>query len=86
MLAQMQTSLNWLTLLWSVEALILYGLSLLFRDRPLRLTALVMLGLCLVRLVGWDMRRADMTLRGIVFTGVGVVLVTMNIVSTRFER
>ena len=32
------------------------------------------------------MRRADMTLRGIVFTGVGVVLVTMNIVSTRFER
>ena len=86
MVVQMPTGSTWLTLIWSLEALVLYALSLSFDDKPMRRGALVMLGLCLVRLVGWDMQRADMALRGIVFTGVGVVMITMNVVSTRFER
>ena len=86
MLIQLPTGSNWLTLIWAVEALVLYSLSLFFKDKPMGRGALVMLGLCLVRLVGWDMQRADMALRGIVFTGVGLVLITMNVVSTRFER
>ena len=86
MVVQMPTGSSWLTLIWSLEALVLYALSLRFDDKPMRRGALVMLGLCLVRLVGWDMQRADMALRGIVFTGVGVVMITMNVVSTRFER
>ena len=86
MLIQLPTGSNWLTLIWAVEALVLYSLSLVFKDKPMGRGALVMLGLCLVRLVGWDMHRADMALRGIVFTGVGLVLITMNVVSTRFER
>ena len=69
-----------------MEALVLYSFSLVFKDKPMGRGALVMLGLCLVRLVGWDMQQADMALRGIVFTGVGLVLITMNVVSTRFER
>ena len=86
MVIQMPTGSTWLTLIWSLEALVLYTLSLIFDDKAMRRGALVMLGLCLVRLVGWDMQRADMALRGIVFTGVGVVMITMNVVSTRFER
>ena len=77
---------TWLTLLWAVEALVLYSLSILYRDRPLRLSALMLLGFCLLRLVGWDMRRADLGLRGLVFSGVGLVMVTMNVLTTRFER
>ena len=86
MVVQMPTGSTWITLIWSLEALVLYALSLRFDDKPMRRGALVMLGLCLVRLVGWDMQRADMALRGIVFTGVGIVMITMNVVSTRFER
>ena len=86
MVVQMPTGSTWLTLIWSLEALVLYALSLRFDDKPMRRGALVMLGLCLVRLVSWDMQRADMALRGIVFTGVGVVMITMNVVSSRFER
>lgn len=86
MLMQRPTDSHWLTLIWSVEALVLYSLSLMCNDNPMRYGALVMLGLCLVRLVGWDMQRADMALRGIVFTGVGLVLITMNVISSRFER
>ena len=86
MFVQMPTGSYWLTFIWSLEALFLYSLSLIFDDKPMRRGALVMLGLCLVRLVGWDMQRADMALRGIVFTGVGIVMITMNVMSTRFEQ
>ena len=77
---------TWLTLIWAVEALVLYSLSILCRDRPLRLSALMLLGFCLLRLVGWDMRRAELGLRGLVFSGVGMVMVAMNVLTTRFER
>ena len=86
MFIHMPTGSYWFTLIWSIEALVLYSLSLMFNDKPMRRGALVMLGLCLGRLVGWDMQRADMALRGIVFTGVGMVLITMNVMSSRFER
>lgn len=86
MVVQMPIGSSWLTLIWSLEALVLYSLSLIFHDKPMRRGALVILGLCLARLVGWDMQRADLALRGIVFTGVGVVMIIMHVVSTRFER
>ena len=76
----------WLTLIWSAEALALYIFSIVYRDRPLRLSALALLALCLLRLVGWDMQQADLGLRGLVFTGVGLVMLTMNVLTTRFER
>lgn len=86
MVVQMPTGSTWLTLVWSLEALVLYSISLIVDDKPMRRGALVMVGLCLVRLVGWDMQRADMALRGLVFTGVGLVMIAMNMLSTRFER
>ncbi len=73
----------WLTLTWSIEALILFGLGVGFRDRPLRIGALALMGLCLLRLVSVDMRQADLVVRGLVFTGVGLVLVVMNGLTSR---
>jgi hypothetical protein len=77
---------GWLTLTWSIEALVLFGLSVRFRDRPLRIGALAMLGLCLIRLVSVDMRQADLVVRGLVFSGVGLVLVVMNVITTGMEK
>ncbi|MCP4972299.1 MAG: DUF2339 domain-containing protein, partial [Prochlorococcus sp.] len=76
----------WLTLIWSAEALVLYIFSIAYKDRPLRLSALALLAVCLIRLVGWDMQQADLGLRGLVFTGVGLVMLAMNVLTTRFER
>jgi hypothetical protein len=75
----------WLTLTWSIEALVLFSLSVGFRDRPLRIGSLALMGLCLLRLVSVDMRQADLVVRGLVFTGVGLVLVVMNGLTSRTE-
>jgi hypothetical protein len=45
-----------------------------------------MLGLCLIRLVSVDMRQADLVVRGLVFSGVGLVLVVMNVITTGMEK
>ena len=76
MVVHMPNGLTWLTLDFVFgSTLVLYGLSLRFDDKPMRRGALVMLNLpCAFG--GLDMQRADMALRGIVFTGVGVVMIT----------
>jgi hypothetical protein len=81
-----QSTAIWLTLTWAIEALILFGLGVWRRDRPLRLGALGLMGLCLLRLVSVDMRQADLVVRGLVFSGVGLVLMAMNGLTARVGK
>jgi hypothetical protein len=74
-----------LTLLWATQAFVLYGLSALLRDNQFRYLALVGLGGCLLRLVAVDMRQADLGLRGLVFIGVGLLMLAMNALYNRFR-
>jgi hypothetical protein len=74
-----------LTLLWATEAFILFGLSALLRENQFRYLALGGLGGCLLRLVAVDMRQADMGLRGLVFIGVGLLMLAMNALYNRFR-
>ncbi|MEB3331689.1 MAG: hypothetical protein VKI83_04250 [Synechococcaceae cyanobacterium] len=75
-----------LTLLWAIEAFVIYGLSGLLRERLYRRLALLALALCLLRLVLIDMEQADLGLRGAVFVGVGVLMVVMNALASRFRE
>lgn len=75
-----------LTLLWAIEAFVIYGLSGLLRERLYRRLALLALALCLLRLVLVDMAQADLGLRGAVFVGVGVLMVVMNALASRFRE
>jgi hypothetical protein len=74
-----------LTLLWAGEAFVIYVLSAVLRDKQLRAVALIALGGCLWRLVVVDLAEADLTSRGLVFLGVGLLMLAMNAIASRFS-
>lgn len=75
-----------LTLLWALLAFVIYILSAVLRDNQFRAVALLATGACMVRLVAVDMAQADLTLRGVVFVGVGLLMLAMNALYTRFRE
>lgn len=74
-----------LTLLWTAEALAVYLLGVVLREPQFRQVALVGLGACLLRLLAIDMAQADLGLRGLVFVGVGLLLLALNALVHRFR-
>jgi hypothetical protein len=74
-----------LTLLWATEAFVIYVLSAVLRDSRFRVVALIALGSCLWRLVAVDMAQSDLTNRGVVFVGVGLLMLAMNALASRFR-
>jgi len=74
-----------LTLLWAAEAFAIYVLSAVLREGQFRVVALLGLGGCLLRLLAIDMAQADLGLRGLVFIGVGLLMLAMNAIYNRFR-
>ena len=72
-----------LTLLWTGEAFAVYVLGVVLREPQFRLVALLGLGACLLRLLAIDMAQADLGLRGLVFIGVGLLLLALNAIVHR---
>ncbi|MCX5932030.1 MAG: hypothetical protein NTW83_09460, partial [Cyanobacteria bacterium] len=74
-----------LTLVWSAQSFLVFCLGAWLRNNPLRHLALAGLGLCLLRLLAIDLARADLGLKGVVFVGVGLLLLAMNALVNRFS-
>ncbi len=74
-----------LTLLWTGEACAIYLLGVVLRERQFRRLGLIALGACLLRLLAIDMAQADLGLRGLVFIGVGLLLLALNAIVHRFR-
>lgn len=74
-----------LTLLWATEAFVVFGLSAWLRENQFRYVALGGLAACLVRLVFIDMAQANLALRGVVFIGVGSLMLGMNAIYNRYR-
>jgi len=74
-----------LTLLWSAEAFVVFILSAWLRENQFRVVALAGLGVCLFRLVFVDMAEANLGIRGVVFIGVGLLMLGMNAIYNRFR-
>jgi len=74
-----------LTLLWTGEAFTIYLLGVVLSEPQFRLVALVGLGACLLRLLAIDMAQADLGLRGLVFIGVGLLLLALNAIVHRLR-
>jgi hypothetical protein len=74
-----------LTLLWAAEAFVVFVLSAWLRENQFRYVALAGLGACLVRLVLIDMAQANLALRGLVFIGVGSLMLGMNAIYNRYR-
>lgn len=73
-----------LTLLWAAEAFSIYVLGALLRENQFRSLSLLGLGICLLRLLVIDMAEADLGVRGLVFIGVGLLMLAMNVIYNRF--
>lgn len=74
-----------LTLLWAVEAFALFVLSAVLRENHFRYLGLAGMGACVVRLIAYDMSQVDTLVRGLVFFGVGALMLSMNTIYNRFR-
>jgi hypothetical protein len=73
-----------LTFLWASEVFAILILSVALRKNHFRLVALAGMGACLFRLVFYDMQEADLFVRGLVFVGVGGLMLGMNAVYNKY--
>jgi hypothetical protein len=74
-----------LTLLWVVECVIVFALGIALRVGQFRTVALAALGVCVVRLVFFDLFNSDTITRGVVFLGVGGLMLAMNFLYKKFQ-
>jgi len=74
-----------LTLLWAGEAFVIFVLSAWLRESQFRYLALAGLAACLARLVLIDMAESNLAVRGVVFIGVGLLMLGMNAIYNRFH-
>ena len=74
-----------LTVAWGVEAVVLLAAGFALRDRVLRLSGLALFLICTLKLFFWDLRNLDTLPRIISFIVLGLLLVTVSWVYTRFR-
>lgn len=74
-----------LTFFWILEALGLLILSILLKEKYFRYVSLSLVGLCIVRLMFFDLSNADFLIRAMVLLGVGVVLIVMNSLFKKYK-
>jgi hypothetical protein len=82
----LQVSGSLLTVAWGVEGAVLLAAGFPLRDRVLRLSGLAMLMLCTLKLFLWDLRQLDVVPRIISFLVLGLILVGVSWVYTRFRE
>lgn len=74
-----------LTFFWILEALGLLILGILLKEKYFRYVSLSLVGLCIVRLMFFDLSNADFLIRALVLLGVGVVLLVMNSLFKKYK-
>jgi uncharacterized membrane protein len=74
-----------LTMVWAVEALALLGAGFPLRDRMQRLSGLTLFLLCVLKLFLYDLRELDTVNRILSFIVLGLILVGVSWMYTRFR-
>lgn len=74
-----------LTFFWILEALGLLILGIILKEKYFRYVSLSLVGLCIVRLMFFDLSNTDFLIRALVLLGVGVVLLVMNSLFKRYK-
>ena len=75
-----------LTFLWASETFAIFVLSIVLRQNHFRLVALAGLAACLFRLLVYDMHETELFIRGVVFIGVGLLMLAMNAVYNKYSN
>lgn len=74
-----------LTFFWVLEALGLLVLSITLKEKYFRYVSLSVVGLCIVRLMFFDLSNTDFLIRAMVLLGVGIVLLVMNSLFKKYK-
>ena len=74
-----------LTFFWILEALGLLILGILLKEKYFRYVSLSLVGLCVIRLMFFDLSNSDLLIRALVLLGVGVVLIIMNSLFKKYK-
>ncbi|MDF3821330.1 DUF2339 domain-containing protein [Leptospira sp. 96542] len=75
-----------LTLLWMIEIFCIFLLALKLNEEQFRYVSLSAMVVCLVRLIFWDLSNSTTIARALVFLGVGIILILMNILYTKYKK
>jgi hypothetical protein len=81
-----QVSGGMLTLSWSLEGIGLLALGFVAGERPLRLSGLTMLLLCIGKAFFYDLRNLDTLSRIFSFIGLGAILLLVSWIYARFKE
>lgn len=74
-----------LTFFWILESLGLLILGIILKEKYFRYVSLSLVGVCIVRLLFFDLSNADFLIRALVLLGVGVVLLVMNTLFKKYK-
>lgn len=77
---------NIITLFFVLLSLIIFILSMVLKEENFKIISLLGLGGCLLRMIFVDLSNSGTITRALVFIGVGLVMVVMNIIYMRFNR
>ena len=77
---------SYLTLLWILEIFTMFIFGIYRKEKIFTTVSLVFLGACLVRLIFFDLANTGTLTRGVVFLGVGAVMVLMSIIQKKFKN
>ena len=75
-----------LTFVCVVLSFIIFSIAIIHKVAHFRFLALCLVGLCMVRLALFDLSQAGTLTRGLVFLGVGAIMMLMNAVYLRFNE
>ncbi|MFH6995116.1 hypothetical protein [Flavobacterium sp. FlaQc-48] len=75
-----------LTFFWILESLGLLILGIILKEKYFRYVSLSLVGVCVIRLMFFDLSNADFLIRALVLLGVGVVLLVMNTLFKKYKE
>lgn len=74
-----------LTFFWILEALGLLILGIILKEKYFRYVSLSLVGLCVIRLMFFDLSNSNFLIRALVLLGVGIVLLVMNSLFKKYK-
>ena len=81
-----EVSGSWLTVAWSVEGTVLLLAGFALRDRQLRLSGLVLLGVCILKAFFYDFPELETVFRIFAFLVLGSLMIAVSFVYTRYRE
>lgn len=75
-----------LTVAWGLEGVVILSVGFPMRERVLRVSGLLLLGICILKLFAYDMRELEALPRILSFVVLGLLLLGVSLIYTRFRE